>query len=163
MPKVVLTGEARAARIAATVAKEFGKGTSLAETRKVLAKDPTLGAGEASRFLGTADPIYYRLAGLAAPLVLAKGAKPETADGTASAALAKAVRVRRDAGVRWETLAASIEATIGRRVSVPEARRLYEKGKGDLSSSYAGRGTRRGAPATYADLAATAEAVADAE
>lgn len=157
----ILVGEARAARIAATVEAEFAKGTTLPETRRKLAADPKLG-GAPSLYLGTADPIYYRLAGTARPLSLAKGAKAETKDGGASSALATAVRKRRDEGVRWETLAASTAVLLGRPVSVPEARRLYEKGKGDLSSSYVGKGTRRGAPATYADLATTAEAVADA-
>lgn len=157
--KTILTGEARAARIEKIVTAEFGKGTSLPETRRILSKDAKLG-GAPSLYLGTADPIYYRLAGTARPLSLPKGAKSETKDGAASSALATAVRKRRDEGVRWETLAASTAALLGRPVSIPEARRLYEKGKGDLESSYVGKGTRRGAPATYADLATTAEAVA---
>lgn len=154
----VLDGAKRTERIAATVAREYAKGTSLAETRKILAKDAALGTGGPSRFLGSADPVYYRLAGLARPLVLPAKASAETKDGAASAALATAVRKRRDEGVRWETLAASTEALLGRPVSVSEARRLYEKGKGDLAASYVGRGTRRGAPATYADDAAAIEA-----
>lgn len=140
-------------KIRKTVEREYGKGTPLPAVRKILAK--TLG-GDASLYLGTADPIYYRLAGLADPLPALSG---KTEAGRASS-LAKAIRKRRDAGVRWETVAASAEATLGRRVSLPEAKRLYAKGGGDLASSYAGRGTRVGAPKTYADLAVAPEAAA---
>ena len=152
-----LSPEARRAKIAAVVAREYAKGTALPAVRKILAK--TLG-GDPSLYLGTADPVYYRLAGLARPLSDAKG-KP-LAKTAKPAAIRAAVRRRRDEGVRWETLAASAEATLGRKVSVPEAKALYAKAGGDLDASYAGRGTRVGAPATYDDLAAAPEAAASA-
>lgn len=140
-------------KIRKTVEKEYEKGTALPAVRKILAAK--LG-GDPSLYLGTADPIFYRLAGLASPLEIAPA---KTEKGLASN-LAKAIRKRRDAGVRWETVAASAEAAIGRRVSTPEAKRLYAKAGGDLAASYAGRGTRVGAPATYADLAVAPEEAA---
>lgn len=149
--------EDRTARIAKIVGAEFEKGTALPAVRKLLAKK--LG-GAPSLYLGTADPVYYRLAGLARPIALPKGSKAETADGKPSAALASAVRARRDEGVRWETLAASTEALLGRKVSISETKTLYAR-KGDLDASYTGRGTRVGAPKTYADLAASVAAPAE--
>jgi hypothetical protein len=140
--------EERSATIARVVLAEYAKGTPLATVRKLLATGPL--GGTPSLYLGTADPIYYRAAGLSRPLAKTAAKSP--------AALAAAIRSRRDEGVRWETVAASAEAVLGRRVSVEEAKRLYAKGGGDLLSSYAGRGTRRGAPKTYADLAAAPEA-----
>lgn len=145
----LLVGTARAARIAETVGKLYSEGVALPEIRKALAADPKLG-GTPSLYLGTADPIYYRLVGLANPLSYANGkplagadAKPE------SAAFRKALRRRRDSGVRWNVLAASAEATSGLRISETVAKRLYAKAGGDLASSYVGRGTRVGAPTTY--------------
>lgn len=152
-----LSPEARRTKIGETVAKLYAKGTSLPEIRKALAK--ALG-GTASLYLGTADPVYYRLVGLDSPLVDGKGKRlPATASASV---LRSAVRRRRDLGVRWDVLAASIEATIGRRVSNPEAKALYAKAGGDLEASYAGRGTRVAAPATYADPALAPEAVGSA-
>jgi len=149
----LLEGIARSTRIAETVAALYAEGVALPDVRRALAADPKLG-GSPSLYLGSADPIYYRLAGLANPLVLGPKAKPTTADGSPSAALAAALRKRRDSGVRWETVAASAEAVLGRRVAVPEAKRLYEKAKGNLRLSYVGRGTRAGAPETYGESAA---------
>lgn len=153
MSGTALSPEARRAKIVAIVGKLYAKGTTLPEIRKALAK--SLG-GDASLYLGTADPAYYRLVGLDAPLSDAKG-KPLSATPTASA-LRSSIRRRRDAGTRWEVLAASTEATLGRKVSIPEAKALYAKGGGDLDASYVGRGTRVGAPETYADGAAAIEA-----
>lgn len=147
----------RAAKIRATVETEYAKGTPLPEVRKLLAKN--LG-GAPTLYLGTADPIYYRLAGLANPLADAKGKTLST--DAKPAVLRAAVRRRRDAGTRWETLAASIEATTGAPVSVPAAKALYAKAGADLDSSYVGRGTRVGAPKTYADAAVEVEARATA-
>lgn len=147
-----LSPEARRAKIAAIVTREYRKGTALSTVRKTLAA--TLG-GDPTLYLGTADPIYYRLAGLDAPLLDGKG-KPLAADAKVGV-LRSAVRRRRDLGVRWETLAASIEATIGRKVSTPEAKALYAKAGGDLDASYAGRGTRVGAPSTYEDASVAVE------
>lgn len=147
-----LSPELRRERIAVLVGTEFAKGTALPAIRKALAAK--LG-GTASLYLGTADPVYYRLSGLAAPLTDGKGKPlPSTAS---PAVLRSAVRRRRDSGVRWSVLAASVEATVGRRVSETETKALYEKAGGDLDSSYAGRGTRIGAPATYADPALAVE------
>lgn len=150
-------GEARAATIARVVEAEYAKGTALAEVRRILASGPL--GGDASIYYGTADPVYYRADGLANPLTDGKGnvllATPEKP--LAPATLRSAVRRRRDSGVRWNVLAASIEASIGRRVSEAEAKALYAKAGGDLDSSYVGRGTRKGAPATYADLASAVE------
>lgn len=146
--------ETRAAAIDRIVGREFAKGTALPAVRKILAA--TLG-GAPNLYLGTADPRYYRLAGLATPLPPAPKSKPyATKDGLASASLARAIRVRRDSGVRWEVLAASVEAATGVRYSVGVVRALYEKGGGEIESSYVGRGTRIGAPATYDDGAAEA-------
>lgn len=139
--------ETRGEKILRLATIEFEKGTTLPDARRAVAKK--LG-GTASLYLGTVDPVYFRLAGLANPLPASAAKSPR--------GLAVAIRKRRDVGVRWETVAASAEAAIGRKVSVPEAKLLYSKGGGDLDTSYAGRGTRVGAPGTYADEAAAAEA-----
>jgi hypothetical protein len=148
--------ESRGEKIARLALREYGKGTALPKTRKVIAKalgeDPS-GVG----LLGTVDPIYYRRAGETNPL-------PATAAKSARG-LAVAVRRRRDGAdkatpvagtpsglglVRWETVAASASVAVGRRVSVSDAKALYAKGGGTLAESYAGRGTRVAAPASYA-------------
>jgi hypothetical protein len=141
------SNEDRGAKIRKLAEAEYRKGTTLPNARRVAAKK--LG-GTASLYLGTVDPVYFRLAGLDTPL-------PATAAKSARG-LATAIRKRRDSGVRWETVAASAEATLGRKVSVSEAKLLYAKGGGDLDSSYAGRGTRVAAPKTYADESVAAEA-----
>lgn len=140
----------RRKKIAKKVADLYAKGIELPEIRKALAK--ALG-GDPSLYLGTADPIYYRLVGLDSPLTDGKGAiligtdeKPIPA-----AVLRSAVRRRRDLGTRWAVLAASIESSTGRRASEAETKALYAKAGGDLDSSYVGRGTRVGAVATYED------------
>lgn len=150
-----LSPDARRLAIAVFVGTGFEAGTSLPEIRKGLAKK--LG-GSPSLYLGTADPVYYRLLGLSTPLVDGKGKR--LSDKATPAVLRSAVRRRRDSGVRWNVLAASIEATTGRRTSESEAKSLYAKAGGDLDSSYTGRGTRVGAPTTYADEAAAAEVAA---
>lgn len=143
------SNEDRGTKIRRLATAEYEKGTTLPDARRAVAKK----IGEtASALYGTVDPVYFRLAGLADPL-------PATAAKSARS-LATAVRKRRDAGVRWETVAASAEATLGRRVSETEAKALYAKGGGDLDASYAGRGTRVAAPKTYADAAVAAEAAA---
>lgn len=147
-----LEGSARREAIAKIVGAEYAKGTKLPDVRKILAK--TLG-GEANLYLGTADPVYYRLSGLDSPLTDAKG-KPLASDAKPPV-LRAAVKRRRDSGVRWNVLSASIEATVGRRVSETETKTLYAKAGGDLATSYAGRGTREGAPATREDAALAVE------
>lgn len=97
--------------------------------------------------------VYFRKNGEMNPL-------PESAAKSARS-LAVQVRRRRDGGGtlgRWESVAASASATLGRPVSEKEAKALYAKGGGDLDSSYTGRGTRVAAPATYADPASAPEA-----
>lgn len=140
------TKETRGEKIRKLATAEYEKGTTLPDARRIVAKK--LG-GTASLYLGTVDPVYFRLAGLANPL--------PAAAAKSARSLATNVRKRRDAGVRWETVAASAEATLGRKVSVSEAKLLYAKGGGDLDVSYVGRGTRVAAPGTYADEAAAAE------
>jgi hypothetical protein len=135
----------RGGKIRAALAREFGKGTPLPAARRAVAKK----IGETPSALLSFDGVYFVLAGYADPL-------PASAAKSARS-LASAVRKRRDAGVRWETVAASASETLGRVVSVREAKTLYAKGGGDLDASYAGRGTRVGAPKTYADPAAAAE------
>jgi hypothetical protein len=136
--------ETRSEALDRIAAEGFDAGLSLPDTRKLAAKK--LG-GTPNLYLGTIDPRYYRLAGLATPLPDAPASKPYVLrDGKLSASLARAVRVRRDEGVRWNVLAASVEATVGRRVSETVLRGLYAKGGGDLATSYAGRGTLAGVP-----------------
>lgn len=151
-----VTKETRANAIARIVAESFAAGISLPATRTLLAE--TLG-GTANLYLGTADPRYYRLLGLATPLP--KGVYA-TKTGTPTAALARAIRKRRDEGVRWNVLTASVEAATGIRYSESAVRALYAKGGGEAESSYVGRGTRVGAPATYADAAAEARVATEA-
>jgi hypothetical protein len=137
----------------AGLAREYAKGTPLAKARKIVAK--RLGENPDGRSLLGFDSVYFRLAGLDAPLTKADGSALVSPDARA---LRAATKRRRDAGVRWETLAASIEATIGRAVSVSEARALYAKAGGDLDASYTGRGTREGAKATRGGNAVAVEA-----
>jgi|KBSMisStaDraftv2_1062788.scaffolds.fasta_scaffold261157_1 hypothetical protein len=95
---------------------------------------------------GVVDPVYFELRGRENPLALR--AKTEKA-------VAGAIRKRRDAGGplgRWESVASAASEALGRPVSVATAKALYSTGGGDLDASYVGRGTRAGAPGTYADL-----------
>ena len=107
----------------------------------------------ASRLVPVVAAVYYEENGSRAPL-------PKSA-AKGGAALARAIRSRRDAGGRlgrWEVVAASAAATLGRPVSVAAVRALYEKGGGDLALSYTGRGTRAGAPETRTDETVEIEA-----
>lgn len=147
--------ETRSAYIARATLALYGAGETLPATRRAIAarlgEDPS-GNG----LLGTVDPIYYRAKGRANPIAVA-GKTPKTR----AASLLRAVRARRDSGERWEVLAGAIETGTGReRVSKDEAKRLYSDAGGDLAASYAGRGTRVGAPKTYG--APTAPVVAAA-
>jgi hypothetical protein len=99
-----------------------------------------------SRLASLVDPVYFRENGLASPLPLGKAKTP--------LAVARAIRKRRDAGGtlgRWESVAASTSAALGRPVSETAVRALYSKGGGTLEASYVGRGTRKAAPATRAN------------
>lgn len=141
--------EARGDYLGRAVAKLYAIGLSLPATRRSIAS--ALGeTADGTGLLGTVDPIYYRLVGLASPLLDAKGNAPKNPAG-----LRAAVRRRRDSGVRWEVLAGSIEATTGAKVSKTDAKAIYSKAGGDLDASYAGRGTRVAAPKTYAANAET--------
>jgi hypothetical protein len=144
-----LSPEARREAIAKGVSEGFAKGDSLPAIRRSLAA--SLG-GDPSLYLGTADPVYYRLLGEATPLTRANGSPLLDAKGKATTSVVRsAVRRRRDEGVRWNVLAASLGAALGlgSPVSDAEAKRLYAAAGGDLEASYVGRGTRIGAPATY--------------
>lgn len=143
--------ESRADYLRRATSLLYGAGLALPATRKAIAV--ALGeTADGTGLLGTVDPIYYRLAGLSSPLSLS--GKSEKARATS---LAKSVRRRRDEGVRWEILRGSAEAAIGRPVGDREIRDLYSSGGGNLGASYAGRGTRVGAPETYASPAVAAK------
>ena len=134
----------RKAALDAIALAGFEAGYDLPATRKLAAA--VLG-GNPDLYLGTIDPRVFRLVGLSTPLDPAPETRPYVLrDGKLSASLARAVRVRRDAGVRWAILSASVEATIGRRLSDDVLRGLYAKGGGDLATSYTGRGTKEGVP-----------------
>ena len=135
------------AKIRAGLAKEFAKGTPLPDARRAVEKRLGLAAGKAISF----DSVYFVAIGLANPLPVSPDAK--------RGAIASAVRKRRDGKdgasvpnsgatkglglVRWETVAASASAALGRPVSVRDARTLYGE-----KESYAGKGTRVAAPGT---------------
>jgi hypothetical protein len=103
--------------------------------------------------LSIVSAVYFRMNGEMNPL-------PATAANSARS-LRSAVRKRRDGGGtlgRWESVAASAAATLGRPVSEKEAKDLYSKGGGNLDASYTGRGTRVAAPETYVSPAVATEA-----
>jgi hypothetical protein len=109
--------------------------------------------GIGADYYGTADPVYYREVGARRPLVSASGKALVAEDGKlpAKRVLVAAVRARRDAGgrlARWNVLAASATAALGRTVSEREVKALYAASGRDLDASYTGRGTRAGAAAT---------------
>lgn len=76
--------------------------------------------------------VYWRLAGEADPI-----------PGKSPTARRNALVRRRASGVRFEILAGSLGASLGRRVSVSEIRRLLSEGGLDPDTSYSGRGTRK--------------------
>lgn len=135
-------------KIAAGLAKEYGKGTPLPAARRAVEKRLGLATGAAISF----DRIYFIAIGSDNPL-------PVSPDAT-KAQIRSAVRKRRDgkdgasvpnegatSGLglrRWETVAASATAALGRKVSVSETRDLYGKDR----ETYIGKGTRRAAPGT---------------
>ena len=146
----MLSNEDRALAADEAVASGLAAGTSLPKIRAAFAAV----AGENPRdVLGFVDPRYYRALGLSNPLPAPPAATPYAKkDGTPSASLARAVRVRRDSAkgtslARWDTLRATVEATVGVRPSDTELRALYARGGGDLETSYAGRGTKIAVPA----------------
>ena len=114
--------------------------------------------GDAALYYGTADPVYYREIGATRPITRADGTPLVGEDGKVSLSVLRAsVRRRRDAGGRlgrWNVLASSASAALGRPVSEREVKALYVAAGRDLSASYTGRGTRAGATATREDAAA---------
>lgn len=142
-------GETYGETIARVVEAEYRKGTKLPDVRRILAS--SLGGPEdGTSYLGTADPAYYRLVGLDAPLLDGKGnVLLGTPDAPIpSAALARAIARRRRLGVRWNVLRASVLASTGTYPTDAEVKRLAAKGGVDLDASYTGRGTRAGATTT---------------
>lgn len=134
-------------KIKAALAKEYGKGTPLPDARRAVEKRLGLAAGATIGF----DRIYFEAIGLDNPLPLATDAT--------KAVIRSAVRKRRDGkdgatvpnsgatkglGLRrWETVAASASAALGRKVSVREVSDLYGE-----KETYIGKGTRAAAPST---------------
>lgn len=134
-------------RIREGLAREYGKGTPLPDARRAVEKRLGLASGAAISF----DSVYFVAIGTDHPL-------PIDADAT-KGKVATAIRRRRDgrdgASVpntgatkglglrRWETVAASASAALGRKVSVRDARALY-----GTKETYAGKGTRVAAPST---------------
>lgn len=117
-----------AERIRSLAAAEFAAGTSLPEAYRRIdkkAKRPTV---------ALVANVYWRLTGEASPI---EGKTPR-------ARVAALVR-RRKAGVRFEVLAASYGAAVGRPSNVAEVKRLLASGGLDPETSYSGRGTRRSA------------------
>lgn len=110
--------------------------------------------------IGIVSPVYWDALGADAPIRVRGNARK--ADGTISANLARAIRKRRDAGVRWEVLAASVRAGTGVPFSPADAKAAYVLAGGDLAGTYTGRGTRRAAPKTYAAPARPTPAATDA-
>jgi hypothetical protein len=130
------------------VAEYDGAPLSPAATTTALAEKYDRSRGP---LVGLVAEVYYAENGARFPLAF-RAAKPK------AATVAKAVRERRDAGgrlARWEVIAYSLAAGLGRPVSVSAVRELYVAAGGNLGSSYSGRGTRAGAKATRED--ATAE------
>lgn len=139
--KLEIAKKAARAAYRAEAKKSPGEPLSPASATKVAAKKSGI---PASRLVPVVAAIYYEENGKLAP-ISGKGA-----------ALAKKIRARRDAGGRmgrWEVIAASLVAGENGRDAWPisAVRALYEKGGGDLATSYTGRGTRVGAPATRED------------
>jgi len=94
--------------------------------------------------VGKVAEVYYEENGVRSPLAFPRGkATP--------AAIASAVAKRRNAGGRlgrWEVIAASLSAGLGRPVSVAAVRAFAKLGGVSETASYTGRGTRAGAVAT---------------
>lgn len=137
-------------KIRAALAREFAKGTPLPDARRAVEKKLGLASGASISF----DSVYFVAIGEANPLPL---------DGDAPRSkVASAIRRRRDGKdgasvpnegatkglglVRWETVAASASAALGRKVSVRDARTLYGE-----KESYAGKGTRVAAPSSRSE------------
>jgi hypothetical protein len=115
-----------AKRVRSEAAREYAKGTDLPEAIRRIDRR----AGRPT--IGLVSPVYWSLKGAADPI-------PGKTEKTRNAALAK----RRDAGVRFEVLAASLAAALGRPVGKAEVlARLVAAGT-DPDSTYTGRGTRK--------------------
>lgn len=147
---------AKGSPVSAYALAAYSAGLSLPAARKAI--------GEATGIVsltGTVDPVYFAENGRRVPIVLPATKTP----AAARKALVSAVVSRRDGtdGAtsdypggnlrRDESLASSIGAALGRKVSRAEALALYSEGGGDLATSYVGRGTRKRTPATRLDPA----------
>ena len=107
-----------------------------------------------SRLVPVVAAVYYAENGSRSPIRF-RAAKPS------EKAIASAVAKRRNAGGRlgrWEVVAASLSAGLGRPVSVAAVRAFAKIGGVSETASYTGRGTRAGAVATR--TSETAEVVA---
>jgi hypothetical protein len=99
-----------------------------------------------SRLVGLVADVYYAENGRRSPLPASAAKGPKS--------LAREVARRRRAGGRlgrWEVVAYSAEAAIGRPVALSAVRALAKAGGVDLDASYTGRGTRAGATKTRTD------------
>jgi len=126
--------------------------------------------------VGLVAEVYYEGNGAAVPLDIAPLVERKTpaararAEAAYAAGIAEAVRARRDARGhlgRWEVIryayAAALDLDPSARPTDDAIRALYARAGGDLATSYTGRGTRKGVPATRVDAAAyLAEAADDA-
>jgi hypothetical protein len=113
-------------RVRGEAAKEYAKGTPLPEAIRRIdnrAKRPTI---------ALVSPVYWRLAGESDPI-------PGKNDRARNAALRK----RRNAGTRFEVLAASLAVALGRSVAKAEVLDRLRKAGLDPDASYTGRGTRK--------------------
>lgn len=134
------------AKIRAALAKAYASNLALPAARRKVEKSLGLASGATIGF----DSVYFALVGSEYPL---DGISPDSPKGK----VATAVRKRRDgrdglslpnepryAGRslrRWEAVAAAATVSLGRKVSVSDARALY-----GAKESYVGRGTKAGAP-----------------
>ena len=132
----------KADKIKSALAKQFSKGIALPQARRNVEKQLGLNANEAISY----DNVYFVAIGLDNPIAFPKNAT--------KAQIAKAIRDRRSGKdgvtipnegntkgmslVRWEAVAASASAGLGRKVSVAEARKLHGP-----KPTYAGRGTKK--------------------
>jgi hypothetical protein len=115
-----------AERVRTAASKLYASGVPLPEAVRKLDKSsgrPTI---------GLVSPVYWRAIGLASPI-------EGKTEKSRNAALAR----RRASGVRFEVLAASLGATIGRNVAVAEVKKRLANSGLDPDTSYTGRGTRK--------------------
>jgi hypothetical protein len=138
----------RAEAAAAYVAEFAGLPLSPAKTTAALAAKYGVPSGP---LVGLVAEVYYAGNGREFPIL----PKKTRAGRVTELGLAKAVRERRDARGRlgrWDVIRYAVAAGRGdspdARPTDSAVRELYAKGGGDLATSYTGRGTRAGVPAT---------------